>query len=275
MFSGILLLSLWSSKCCDLISVSSAFSNPSLYIWKFLVHILLKPSLKDFKYNFTSMWNECNCMVIWTFFGTLLLCWDWNENWPFPVLWPLRVFQICWHIEYNTLTASSFRILNSSAAISSPTLALFIEMLPKAYLTSHFRMSGSRWVSISLRLSGSLGSFCKILLCILATYFTMLLITSVLFCSIPLYLDRLYPPLSLAHIWVLREDSTQASLLWEAFHVHPLITHTCSGIFFCAPITTHAYLLQENTCREFPGSPVIRTLHFHCQGPKFSLWSGN
>ena len=148
MFSGILLLSLWSSKCCDLISVSSAFSNPSLYIWKFLVHILLKPSLKDFKYNFTSMWNECSCMVVWTFFGTLLLCWDWNENWPFPVLWPLRVFQICWHIEYNTLTASSFRILNSSAAISSPTLALFIEMFPKAYLTSHSRMSGSRWMSI-------------------------------------------------------------------------------------------------------------------------------
>ena len=39
----------------NLISGSSAFSKPSLYIWKFLVHILLKPSLKDFKYNLTSM----------------------------------------------------------------------------------------------------------------------------------------------------------------------------------------------------------------------------
>jgi len=29
------------------------------------------------------MWNECNCLVIWTLFGTAFL-WDWNENWPFP-----------------------------------------------------------------------------------------------------------------------------------------------------------------------------------------------
>ena len=35
-----------------------------------------------------SMWNECNCMVVWIFFGIALL-WDWKENWPFPVLWPL------------------------------------------------------------------------------------------------------------------------------------------------------------------------------------------
>ena len=46
------------------------------------------PSLKDFEHNLASMWNECNCMVVWTFFGIAFL-WDWNENWPFPVLWPL------------------------------------------------------------------------------------------------------------------------------------------------------------------------------------------
>ena len=34
------------------------------------------------------MWNEWNCTAIWTFFGIAFL-WDWNENWPFPVLWPL------------------------------------------------------------------------------------------------------------------------------------------------------------------------------------------
>ena len=39
----------------SLISGSSAFSKPSLYIWKFLVQILLKPSLKDFEHNLTSM----------------------------------------------------------------------------------------------------------------------------------------------------------------------------------------------------------------------------
>ena len=56
------------------------------------------------------------------------------------------VFQICWHIECSTLTASSFRIWNSFTGIPLPPLALFIVMLSKAHLTSHFRMSGSRWV---------------------------------------------------------------------------------------------------------------------------------
>ena len=70
---------------------TSAFSKSSLYIWKFLVHVLLNPSLKNFEHNLFSMQNECNCMVVWAFFGTALL-WDWNENWPFPVLWPLLSF---------------------------------------------------------------------------------------------------------------------------------------------------------------------------------------
>ena len=56
------------------------------------------------------------------------------------------VFQICWHIECSTFTASSFRIWNRSTGIPSPPLALFVLMLSKAHLTSHSRMSGSRWV---------------------------------------------------------------------------------------------------------------------------------
>ena len=75
----------------NLISGSSASSKSSLYIWKFSVHILLKPSLKDFEHDLTSMWNECNCVVVWTFFGIALL-WYWNEYWPFRVLWPLLSF---------------------------------------------------------------------------------------------------------------------------------------------------------------------------------------
>ena len=39
----------------SLISVSSAFSKPSLYIWKFLIQVLLKPSLKDFEHYIASM----------------------------------------------------------------------------------------------------------------------------------------------------------------------------------------------------------------------------
>ena len=38
------------------------------------------------------------------------------------------VFQICWHIECNTFTASSFRIWNGSTGIPSPPLALFAVM---------------------------------------------------------------------------------------------------------------------------------------------------
>ena len=103
------------------------------------------------------------------------------------------VFQICWHIEcstffflfylfffnfkifnsymrsqteppshlppHNTFTASSFMIWNSSTGIPSPPLALFIVRLPKAHLTSHSRMSGSRWVITPSWLSGWWRSF--------------------------------------------------------------------------------------------------------------------
>ena len=73
----------------SLISGSSAFSKSSLYIWKFLVHVLLKPSLKDLGHYCASMWNEHNCMVIWTFFGIALL-WEWNDIW-------IHFYIICMH----------------------------------------------------------------------------------------------------------------------------------------------------------------------------------
>ena len=76
------------------------------------------------------------------------------------------VFHICWHIGCSTFPASSFRIWNSSTGIPSPPLALFVVMLPKAHLTSHSRMSGSRWVITPLWLSEHL--FCVVLLCVLA-----------------------------------------------------------------------------------------------------------
>ena len=73
------------------ISGSSAFSKSSLNIWKFTIHLLLKPGLKNFEHYFTSMWDEYNCVVVWAFVGIAFL-WDWSENWPFPVLWPLLSF---------------------------------------------------------------------------------------------------------------------------------------------------------------------------------------
>ena len=39
----------------NLISGSCAFSKPSLNIWKFMVHVLLKPGLENFEHDFTSM----------------------------------------------------------------------------------------------------------------------------------------------------------------------------------------------------------------------------
>ena len=129
-------------------SGSSAFSKTSLNIWKFTVQILLKPGLENFEHYFASMWDECNCVVIWAFFGTAFL-WDWNETDIFQSCGHSWVFQICWHIECNTFTVSSFRIWYSSTGIPSPPLALFVAMLPKAHLTLHSRMSGSRWVITS------------------------------------------------------------------------------------------------------------------------------
>ena len=129
----------------NLISGSSDFSKFSLNIWNFSVHILLKPGLKDFEHNLTSMQNEANCLVVWTFFDIALI-WDWNKNWPFPVLWPLLSFPNLLTYWVQNLTASSFRIWHSSTGIPSPPLALCAVMLSKAYLTLLSRKSGSRWV---------------------------------------------------------------------------------------------------------------------------------
>ena len=63
----------------SLISGSSAFSKTSLNIWKFTVHVLLKPGLENFEHYFASVWDEYNCAVVWAFFGNAFLR-DRNEN---------------------------------------------------------------------------------------------------------------------------------------------------------------------------------------------------
>ena len=47
----------------------SAFSKTSLIIWKFTGHILLKSGLENFEHYFAGVWDECNHVVLWTFFG--------------------------------------------------------------------------------------------------------------------------------------------------------------------------------------------------------------
>ena len=60
---ALLELSCFSDDSADvgnLISGSSAFSKSSSNIWKFMVHVLLKPGLENFENYFASVWDECN-----------------------------------------------------------------------------------------------------------------------------------------------------------------------------------------------------------------------
>ena len=84
-------------------------------------------------------------MVVCKFFGIAFL-WEWNENWPFAVLWPLLSFPnllAYWVQHFHSIILQD---LNSSTGMPSPPLALFVVMLSKAHLTLHSRISGSRWV---------------------------------------------------------------------------------------------------------------------------------
>ena len=148
----------------NLISDSSAFSKSSLNIWSFSVYVLLKPSLENFEHYFASLWNECNCVVVWNslvlpFFGTGM------KTDLFQSCGHYWVFQICWHVECNTLTASSFRIWNSSAGIPSPPLVLFVviesvtrELNKKSRVPKEKRRVRSPWVEEGgLRLSRGKG----------------------------------------------------------------------------------------------------------------------
>ena len=89
----------------NLISGFAAFSKSNLNIWKFTVHVLLKSGLENFERYFASVWDEWNCVVVWTFCGIAPL-WDWNENWTFSVLWPLLSFPnllICWVQHFHSI----------------------------------------------------------------------------------------------------------------------------------------------------------------------------
>ena len=70
----------------NLIFGSYAFSKSSLYIWKFSVHVLLKRSLKDFERDLSIMWNEHNCVVVWTFFWLCpSLGLEWKKTFSSPL----------------------------------------------------------------------------------------------------------------------------------------------------------------------------------------------
>ena len=80
----------------NLTSGSSAFSKSSLNIWKFTAHLLLKAGLENFEHYFASVWDECNCALVWTFFGIAFVI-EMNPD-LFHFCGHCWVFQICWHI---------------------------------------------------------------------------------------------------------------------------------------------------------------------------------
>ena len=101
------MLAIWSLVPLPLLSPAYTSGNSQFtYCWSLAWRIL--------SITLLSMWNECNYAIDWTFFG-IALFWDWNENWPFPVLWPLLSFPNLLAYWVSTFTASSFRIWNSSA----------------------------------------------------------------------------------------------------------------------------------------------------------------
>ena len=81
----------WSSRCWQFDLWFLCLFKSSLSIKKFMIHVLLKPGLENFEHYFTRAWDECNCAVVWAFFGIAFLR-DWSENWFVPVLRPLLSF---------------------------------------------------------------------------------------------------------------------------------------------------------------------------------------
>ena len=134
-----------------------------LAIWSLVIQPFLKPAWTSGSSRFMSCW-----ILAWRILSITLLACEINaivQQFEHSLALPFFgigmkmdlfqscghcwVFQISCHIEYSTFTASSFRIWNSSTGIPSPPLALFVVILSKAHLTSHSRMSDSRWLSYS------------------------------------------------------------------------------------------------------------------------------
>ena len=92
--------------------------------WSFTVHILLKPGLENIEHYFTSVWDECSCAVVWAFLGIAFL-WDWNENWTFPVLWPLLSFPNLlsyWVQHFHSIIFQDLKEFNWNSITSTSTV---------------------------------------------------------------------------------------------------------------------------------------------------------
>ena len=91
---------------------------------------------------FASVWDEFNCVVVWTFFGMPFFGIGMKTD-LFQFCGHCWVFQICWHIECNSFTASSFRIWSSSTGIPSVPLASKVE--DKVWSILRYSQIGCSW----------------------------------------------------------------------------------------------------------------------------------
>ena len=134
----------------NLIFGSSAFYKPSLNIWKLLVYILLKSILENYEHvKYVKLCGSLN--ILW---HCLSLELEWKLTFSSPVA-TAEFAKFAGILNVALSQHHFFRIWNSSTGIPSPPLPLFVVMLPKARLTSHSIMYGSRWVITLLWLSGS------------------------------------------------------------------------------------------------------------------------
>ena len=109
----------------NLTSGSSVFSKPSLYTWS-----------SQFTYCWSLTWRILSINLLACEMSTIVRYFEHSLALPFfgvglktdlfQSCGHCWVFQICWHIECSTFTASSFRIWNSSTGIPSPPLVFFL-----------------------------------------------------------------------------------------------------------------------------------------------------
>ena len=213
-------------------SVAFSIIQWMLAIWSLVLLPLWNPIYTShFTYCWSLTWRilsitllacEVNTVVLWfehslalPFFGIGMktdLFQSYGHCW---------VFQICWHIECSTFTASSFRIWNSSGGIPSPPLTLFVVMLPKAHLTSHCRISGSRWVTTPSWSSKSLRPF--------------------------LYSSPVYS----CHLFLISYASVRSCFSQEAVYVfycaHPCMKYSYDSSSFLEEISVFPILLFSST----------------------------
>ena len=158
-FSETLLLFQWSSDVGNLISGSSTSSKTSLNIWKFMVHVLLKPGLENFEHYFVSVWDECNCAIVWAF---TTQSWTRLSDWT-ELLTP-TAFWLCFMylLKFSLLSHCSICIHALSVILRARLLCRPFPQMPRKLLSNIIKWYKSRFLVKSLRNSSD--HLCKTIL---------------------------------------------------------------------------------------------------------------